>query len=130
MATNVEATSANAILMKSQDQYLLTPCAAKKFIEVELCQEILFDSLMIANFEYFSSMFKQFRVFISNHSPPKSDDWQLVGTFLAANIRKEQKFLIPPPHSWSKYISSLILDIYGYNLIRTMALNFSALYPD
>jgi Sad1 / UNC-like C-terminal len=102
LATNPECKSASSILMKSQDQYLLNPCSATKFIEVELCQEILLDSFMLANFEFFSSTFKQFKLLATNNAPPKPEDWKLIGVFTGANLREKQYFNVPPPHSWSK----------------------------
>lgn len=56
----------SAILIDSRDKYMLNPCSADKWVIVELCEEIGIESVEIANFEFFSSMFKEFQLFGSN----------------------------------------------------------------
>lgn len=82
---------ASAILVEKKDRYMLTPCAADpKFVEVELCDEIQIDTIVLANFEYFSSMFKHFKASCSVNYPGNSEDWHDLGTFRARNVRGVQ----------------------------------------
>lgn len=82
---------ASAILVEKKDRYMLTPCAADpKFVEVELCDEIQIDTIVLANFEFFSSMFKHFKASCSVNYPGNADDWHDLGTFRARNVRGVQ----------------------------------------
>jgi hypothetical protein len=75
-------------LFESKDQYLLNKCSADKFVIINLCEEILIDTIVLANFEFFSSTFKDFRVYVANTYPTK--DWQLLGQWQAKNTRDLQ----------------------------------------
>ena len=77
-ASNEEAKHVTSILSNAKDAYMLNPCSAKKFVEIELCQDILITSIRLANFEYFSSMLKNFEVFGSSKYPPT---WISLGAF-------------------------------------------------
>ena len=84
------ASSTTAILKGNKDQYMLTTCEEpNKFVVVELCEEILVETVELANFEFFSSTVETFRVLVSNRYPPKTD-WTLIGTFRAENNRLPQ----------------------------------------
>ena len=45
---------------------MLNPCSAKRFVVIELCEEIAIDGLALANYEFFSSMIKGFTVYVHN----------------------------------------------------------------
>lgn len=70
---------------------MLNICSAKKFVIIELCEELLIDTIMIGNFEFFSSMFKDIRISATDKYPPKSMvDWKSLGLFRAQNARDMQ----------------------------------------
>ena len=100
-AANKEATHSTSILQNSKDAYMLNPCSADKFVEIEVCQSILVKEITLANFEFFSSQFKDFAVFGSSKLPP---DWILLGNFSAKNVRDRQHFIIQDPKIWSKHV--------------------------
>ena len=80
--------SASAILSSKKDRYMLTPCtASEKFVIIELCDEIQIDTVVLANLEFFSSMFKSFRVKAGTSYPESTGTWQELGTFRASNVR-------------------------------------------
>lgn len=90
-----QSKGASSILVEKKDRYMLTPCAANsKFVELELCEEIRIDTIVLANFEFFSSMFKHFSVKVSMHYPGKLDEWHDLGTFRARNSRGIQVSLV------------------------------------
>lgn len=62
MASSPEASHSSGILSEDKDRYMLTPCKARKWVVIALCEEILLDTVSIANFEYYSSTFKDFQV--------------------------------------------------------------------
>jgi hypothetical protein len=82
--------SASAILSDSKDRYMLTPCSAEeKFVIIELCDEVEIDTLVLANYEFFSSTFKLFRVRVSANyaGGPAGSGWTDLGIFRASNVR-------------------------------------------
>lgn len=82
---------ASAILSSKKDRYMLTPCAEKeKYVIVELCDEIQIDNIVLANLEFFSSMFKMFRVSGGTAYPESAGTWNEIGTFRASNARGMQ----------------------------------------
>lgn len=80
---------------------------------IELCQEILVDTIYLANFEFFSSMVKDFNVFVSAKYPPEEDWVQLHGNFTASNRRDLQSFSIKNPKIWARYLKISFLSQYG-----------------
>lgn len=89
LKANKEAKGTSAILSESKDTYVLNQCSATKFVIVELCEDILIDYVAMANFEFFSSTFKDFRISISDWYPPKNG-WTVLGQYKAKNSREIQ----------------------------------------
>ncbi|KAK0629828.1 UNC-like C-terminal-domain-containing protein, partial [Bombardia bombarda] len=114
LKTNKGAKNAKAILVENKDSYMLLECRAKnKFVIVELSDDILVDTVVLANFEFFSSMIRTFRVSVSDRYPVKMDKWVDLGTFEARNSRDIQPFLVEHPQIYTKYIRIEFLSHYG-----------------
>ncbi|KAK8076404.1 hypothetical protein PG994_003676 [Apiospora phragmitis] len=112
--TSPGAKNSKAILVENKDSYMLLECAtANKFFIVELSEDILVDTVVLANYEFFSSMIRQFRVSVSDRYPIKSDKWKVLGDFQARNSRDIQPFLIQNPQIWARYLRIEILSHYG-----------------
>ena len=112
--TNPECKGATSVLVENKDSYLLNECSAKnKFLIVELCNDILVDTVVLANFEFFSSMFRTFKVSVSDRYPVKLDKWRELGTYEARNSRQVQAFLIENPSIWARYLRIEFLTHYG-----------------
>ncbi|KAJ6701878.1 SUN DOMAIN-CONTAINING PROTEIN 5 [Salix koriyanagi] len=63
LAYNKEAKGACNILGRDHDKYLRNPCSVvEKFVVIELSEETLVDVVKIANFEHYSSNFKDFEL--------------------------------------------------------------------
>ncbi|MCI14732.1 putative galactose-binding protein, partial [Trifolium medium] len=94
VAHNKEANGAKNILGKDHDKYLRNPCSvAEKFVIIELSEETLVDTVKIANFEHYSSNFKEFELAGSLNFPTES--WSALGNFVAANVKHAQVFKLP-----------------------------------
>lgn len=98
------AKSALSILSSKKDKYMLSPCTAKTadgkeenhFVVVELCEDIRIDTVQLANFEFFSGVFKDFTVSVAKTYTPDVPEWTTMGTYRARNIRGVQVcFLLP-----------------------------------
>ncbi|KAL1793767.1 hypothetical protein ACET3X_008749 [Alternaria dauci] len=114
LKTNKQAKSSTAVLVENKDSYMLNICSAKnKFLIVELCDDILVDTIVLANYEFFSSMFRHFRVSVSDRYPVKLEKWRTLGTFEARNSRDVQPFLITEPQIWARYLRVEFLTQYG-----------------
>lgn len=114
LKTNSQCKSSSSLLVENKDSYMLNECAAEnKFVIVELCDDILVDTIVLANFEFFSSMFRQFRVSVSDRYPVKLERWKELGTFEARNSRDIQAFLVENPLIWARYLRIEFLSHYG-----------------
>ncbi|KAI5806543.1 UNC-like C-terminal-domain-containing protein [Peziza echinospora] len=112
--TNREVKGASAILSEHKDSYMLNECRAEnKFVIVELCDDILVDTVVLANYEFFSSMFRTFRVSVSAKYPVKASGWKELGVFEARNSREIQAFLVENPLIWARYLKIDFLTHYG-----------------
>ena len=114
LKSNPECKGTTAVLFENKDSYMLNECSAKnKFFIVELCNDILIDTVVLANFEFFSSTFRTFRVSVSDRYPVKLDKWRNLGTFEAKNTREVQAFLVENPLIWARYLRVEFLTHYG-----------------
>jgi Sad1 / UNC-like C-terminal len=88
-----EAKSASNILSSKRDRYMLSPCAAAtpQFVVVELCEDIRIDTVQLANFEFFSGVFKEFTVSVAKtYAATEAEGWTVVGTYVGKNVRGVQ----------------------------------------
>lgn len=114
LKTNPECKSASSVLIENKDSYMLNPCGvSNKFLIVELCNDILIDTVVLANYEFFSSIFRTFRVSVSDRYPVKPDRWKELGVFEARNSRGVQAFLIEHSLIWARYLRVEFLTHYG-----------------
>lgn len=114
LKTNKECKGSTSVLVENKDSYMLNKCSAdNKFFIVELCDDILVDTIVLANFEFFSSMFRTFRVSVSDQYPVKLEKWKELGTFEARNSREVQAFLVESPLIWARYLRVEFLAHYG-----------------
>ncbi|XVF53098.1 hypothetical protein PTKIN_Ptkin05aG0072400 [Pterospermum kingtungense] len=119
VAHNKEAKGANNILGKDHDKYLRNPCSVEeKFVVIELTEETLVDAVKIANFEHYSSNFKEFELYGSLNYP--TDTWSLFGKFVAANIKQIQTFKLSEP-KWLRYLKLNLLSHYGSEFYCTLS---------
>jgi hypothetical protein len=71
---------------------MLSPCGAKpQFVVVELCEDIRIDTVRLANFEFFSGVFKEFTVSVAKtYAAADAEGWTVVGTYVGKNVRGVQ----------------------------------------
>lgn len=81
------AKSPDSILSHKKDRYMLSPCHAKdQHVVVELCDDIRIDTVQLANFEFFSGVFRKFAVGVSVDGV----EWEHAGEYEAKNVRGVQ----------------------------------------
>eukprot|EP00834_Sanchytrium_tribonematis_P002137 NODE_60_length_27201_cov_1.043318.p7 type:complete len:452 gc:universal NODE_60_length_27201_cov_1.043318:21487-22842(+) len=104
LKVNKEAKGSSRILNDNKDSYMLNPCSVKdQFIILELCEDILIDTLVVGNFEYFSSTFKQLRISVAQRYPP-TQGWVVLSEFMAKNTKRKQIFQISNPIIWARFV--------------------------
>lgn len=114
LKTNPQGKKASSILVENKDSYMLNECSAgNKFLIVELCDEIKIDTIVLANFEFFSSIFRTFKVSVSDRYPVRIDKWKDIGTFEARNTRDIQAFLVEDHTGFARYVRIEFLTHYG-----------------
>lgn len=114
LKTSPGAQNPKSILVENKDAYMLFTCSqSNKFVIVELSEDVLVDTVVLANFEFFSSTIRHFRVSVSDKYPVKLEKWKDIGTYQARNSRDIQSFLIENPKIWAKYIRIEFLSHYG-----------------
>lgn len=110
--TNTGTKGASNILFENKDTYLINECSEpNKFVIIELCQDILVDTVKIANFEFFSSMFRHVRISVTDTFP--SSSWRVLGEFEAKSVRDFQSFSIKNPQIWARFLRIEFLSHYG-----------------
>lgn len=89
--THSFAKSPSSILSSKKDKYMLTPCSqASQYVIVELCEDIRIDTVQLANFEFFSGVFKDFTVKVAKTYTTDPEGWTMAGSYRAKNIRGVQ----------------------------------------
>jgi hypothetical protein len=114
LKTHPGAKNSKAVLIENKDSYMLSECATEnKFLIVELSEDIWIDTVVLANYEFFSSMIRTFRVSVSDRYPVKTEKWKDLGVYEARNSRDIQPFLIENPQIWARYLRIEFLSHYG-----------------
>lgn len=114
LKANPECKGSSAILTENKDSYMLNECRAKnKFLILELCDDILVDTVVLANYEFFSSIFHTFRVSVADRYPAKPDQWKELGIYEGRNTREIQAFAVENPLIWARYLKLEFLTHYG-----------------
>ncbi|KAL4957751.1 hypothetical protein BDW69DRAFT_191370 [Aspergillus filifer] len=114
LKTNPQAKGSSSVLIENKDSYMLNECRAQnKFLILEMCDDILVDTVVLANYEFFSSIFHTFRVSVADRYPAKPDQWKELGIFEARNTREIQAFPVNNPLIWARYLRIEFLTHYG-----------------
>lgn len=123
LKTNPECKGSSAVLVEHKDSYMLNECQAKnKFLILELCDDILVDTVVLANYEFFSSIFHTFRVSVSDRYPAKPDQWKELGVYEARNTREVQAFAVENSLIWARYLRIEFLTHYGHEFYCPVSL--------
>ena len=75
----------SSILFKSKNKYMLMPCTAEKFFTIQLAEDVIVDTVVLANLEHYSSNFREVLLFASTKFP--STKWNHIHTYEAAYLR-------------------------------------------
>jgi hypothetical protein len=123
LKTNPECKGSSSVLIENKDSYMLNECRAQnKFLILELCDDILVDTIVLANYEFFSSIFHTLRVSVSDRYPAKPDQWKELGVYEARNTREVQAFAVANSLIWARYLRIEFLTHYGHEFFCPISL--------
>lgn len=92
-SSHSSARSPSSLLSSKKDKYMLSPCSDQpNYVVVELCDDIRIDTVQLANFEYFSGVFRDFKVSVAHTYTSDDQTWVEAGSYRAKNIRGVQSF--------------------------------------
>ncbi|KAI0698141.1 UNC-like C-terminal-domain-containing protein [Cytidiella melzeri] len=108
--THKSAKSPSSILSSKRDRYMLSPCnEEKQYVVVELCDDIRIDTVQLANYEFFSGVFKDFTVSVAK---TYTEGWVVAGTYRAKNTRGVQSF--HPPTTLGDFYRFIRIDFHSH----------------
>lgn len=123
LKTNSECKGSSSVLVENKDSYMLNECrASNKFLILEMCDDILVDTVVLANYEFFSSIFHTFRVSVSDRYPAKPDQWKELGVYQARNTREVQAFAVENSLIWARYLRIEFQTHYGHEFYCPVSL--------
>eukprot|EP00249_Psilotum_nudum_P014262 c24742_g1_i1 orf=505-2664(-) len=119
LGNNKDTKGASNILNKDKDKYLRNPCSVEnKFVDIELSEETLVVTVVIANYEFYSSNLREFEILGSLDYP--TDAWVSLGKFHAENVKVSQKFTLSEP-KWVRYLRLQMISHYGSEFYCTLS---------
>jgi hypothetical protein len=80
-------------IIAARQVYMLLLCAAAtlQFVVVELCEDIRINTVQLANFEFFSGVFKEFTMSVAKmYAATKVEGWTVVGKYVGKNVHGVQ----------------------------------------
>lgn len=108
------------ILENDNDEYVVIPCnEKKKLVVIGLSEDIVVNEIVIANFERYSSMFKDFQLLASSIYP--TEEWMDLGTFHLKASLGEQSFNITTSSAYSRYLKIKFLTHYEHEQLCTLS---------
>lgn len=135
LRANDESQNKASLLSDSRDSYFMSPCAANKFFDVQLSDDITVTDVVISNFERFASAVKDFRLLGSQSYP--SNHWIVLGNFTAEDRHGEQSFGVSPTtrmamvrylrfrwlsqHRSEYYCTLTGIKVHGHNAIQSLS---------
>lgn len=108
------------LLKNDKDKYSICNCALeKKSVVIGLSEDILVSSVVLANYERYSSTYKDVNIFASKSYP--SNDWIDLGMYELQPRLGEQPFNISVPSPHTRYLRFKFLTHFGNEAVCTLS---------
>lgn len=107
------------LLDDDMDRYGISPCNEKKWVVIGLSEDILVTSIVLANYEKYSSLLKEFQLLASTVYP--TDEWFNLGTYSAAPRLGEQSFNVTQTSTHTRYVKIKFLSHYDNEALCTLS---------
>lgn len=109
---------ADKLLLDDKDKYGIVECSLeKKWVVIGLSEDILVESVVLTNYEQYSSYVEKFQILGSTSYPVTQ--WADLGTYTADNFIQEQTFNITNP-TWARYLRFKFISYYGKEFYCTL----------
>lgn len=107
------------LLDDDMDRYGISPCNEKKWVVIGLSEDILISSVVLANFEKYSSFLKDFQLLASTVYP--TEEWINLGTYTALPKLGEQTFNATQTSTYCRYVKFKFLSHYDTESLCTLS---------
>lgn len=116
LATSAGVVGAKNVIIGSVDKYSLAPCDGEgmggaRWIDVELSEDVILESVETGNLEYYSSSARRVGILGASRYPPET--WTVLGVFEFADVRTLQRFEIEGKGMTTRYLRLLFAGKQG-----------------
>ena len=109
----------NNLLDDDKDKYGISPCSDKKWVVIGLSEDIVVTSVVIANYEKYSSMLNEFQVLAATSFP--TEEWMNLGSYNAAPFLGEQTFNVTMATTHTRYLKFRFNTHYDNDALCTLS---------
>ena len=106
------------LLSDDKDKYGIAPCSEKKWLIIGLSEDVLVRTLVMENYEKYSSLLHEFQVLGSTSYP--SSSWHDFGVYAAEARLGAQEFNLTTP-AWARYLKFRFLSQHGSEFYCTLS---------
>ena len=106
------------LLSDDKDKYGIAPCSEKKWLIIGLSEDILVRTVVMENYEKYSSLLHEFQVLGSTSYP--SSSWHDFGVYAAEARLGHQEFNLTTP-AWARYLKFRFLSQHGTEFYCTLS---------
>lgn len=107
------------LLNDDKDKYAIASCSEKKWVVIGLSEDILVKTVVVANYEKYSSQLKNFQLLASTSFP--TDQWINLGTYQAEPRLGEQVFEVSNSSSHTRYLKFKFMTHYDDEALCTLS---------
>lgn len=107
------------LLNDDKDKYAIATCSEKKWVVIGLSEDILVKTVVLANYEKYSSQLKNFQLLASTSFP--TDQWINLGTYQAEPKLGEQVFEVTNSSSHTRYLKFKFMTHYDNEALCTLS---------
>ena len=106
------------LLSDDKDKYGIAPCSEKKWLIIGLSEDVLVRTIVMENYEKYSSLLHEFQVLGSTSYP--SSSWHDFGVYAAEAKLGAQEFNLTTP-AWARYLKFRFLSQHGSEFYCTLS---------
>ena len=106
------------LLNDDRDKYGISPCKDKKWLVIGLSEDILVRTVVMENYEKYSSLLHEFQVLGSTSYP--ASEWYDFGNYTAEARLGAQYFHLEHP-AWARYLKFKFLTMHGSEFYCTLS---------
>lgn len=107
------------LLNDDKDKYAIASCSEKKWVVIGLSEDILVKTVVVANYEKYSSQLRNFQLLASTNFP--TDQWINLGTYQAEARLGEQVFEVTNSSSHTRYLKFKFMTHYDDEALCTLS---------